>query len=123
MWTEIINTIIGILKDKRAEDKETRDGVCELLKHIGKTIESAALDIEAGEYPHGKCGELQVYSLELVHYLEGKVDPEDLKALEAQLIEASNVERDFAKREDPDTITKLFFASAYFQAMGNLNRV
>jgi hypothetical protein len=123
MWTEIINLIVGFLRDKKEEDKEVRKQVCELLKHIGKTIESAAGDIEAGEYPHGKCSELQIYSKELVTYLQGKLPDEKLKELEAQLIEASNIERDFAKRGDPDTITKLYFASAYFQAMGALHGV
>lgn len=123
MVSELIDAcknIVHLITDVRQQEKEKKMKVSEVLFEISNILSDTANQINNGEYPHGNCVLMQRLAEKLHLVLDGITEPEDNERLKSILLESSNLEKEYANREDPETIQQLERAGAEFKAMGIL---
>ena len=112
--------IVHLIKDVREQEKERKLKVSEVLFEISNILTDTSNQINEGTYPHGNCVLMQRLAEKLHLVLDGITDPEDNEKLKTILLESSNLEQEYANREDPATIQQLERAGAEFKAMAIL---
>lgn len=80
-------------------------------------MKDTADKLKKDEYPHGNCVILEKLSLKLEDELKGVIEEDELKNLVSQLLTASNIEKEFALRKEPETISEIEIASGEFRTM------
>lgn len=118
MWAEIGKTLFdligGILGNKISMKEEQKKKIGSKLFAIHDLLNQTADDLENNIYPHGNCEALRVVTEELKPLLEPHFDIEKVNEIYKMMMNASNVELDFAKRGEPQTIILLRRASGTF---------
>lgn len=102
-------------------DSKVRVGV--LLEEISKILQDTADKISINEYPSFNCFLMEKMCNNLHFQITGIVPEEQLNVLYEALKEASQVEKQFALRDDPKTVESLYNAAAEFKALGMMLKV
>ena len=109
------NFIDFFVKNKQiTEEKKLK--ISKILEDISLILVDTADKFDRGEYPHGNCVVMQNLSSSLCKKLEGMVEQQDLKKLEKSLMDASFLEKLYAKRNE-ETIKALQIASGEFKSL------
>jgi hypothetical protein len=126
----MIDTCIGLLKDvidlvvkNKQIEKENKFRVAILLEEMSKVLEDTATKLSKNEYPHFNCALMDKMSDHLNFRLTDFVPKEQLEELHNSLREASQVEKQFATREEPRTISSIYEAAATFKTFSLLLKV
>lgn len=117
---DICKTIIENLKNEEKLKFEEKLRVSNLLNEISKVLEDTAIKLKSDEYPNYNCALLHKLSDNLHFHLIDYVRPEVLDDLHSALMVASQIERTFAIRNEPETIPMVETAAAKFKAMSML---
>jgi hypothetical protein len=120
MWFELIKMLVTIAQHKREVNIEKREAVSKLYSKMSQLLSDTALELSRDIYPQGNCAAMWTLSENLIQYLQDKVNPEELQLLSQLLKECSQLEREFAARQDPDTIKVIFEAAGRLQALSML---
>jgi hypothetical protein len=126
----MIDTCIGLLKDvidlvvkNKQIEKENKFRVAILLEEMSKVLEDTATKLSKNEYPHFNCALMDKMSDHLNFRLTNFVPKEQLEELHNSLRETSQVEKQFATREEPQTISSIYEAAATFKTFSLLLKV
>jgi hypothetical protein len=126
----MLDVCISLLKDsvdllvKSKEMKsENKVRVSILLGEMSSILEDTANKISKNEYPHFNCAIMEKMSNHLHFHLKDYIPENQLNELHKSLIETSQVEKQFATREDNETISSLFNAAATFKTFSLLLKV
>jgi hypothetical protein len=126
----MIDTCIGLLKDvidlvvkNKQIEKENKFRVAIILEEMSKVLEDTAAKLSKNEYPHFNCALMDKMSDHLNFRLTNFVPKEQLEELHNSLREASQVEKQFATREEPRTISSIYEAAATFKTFSLLLKV
>lgn len=126
----MIDTCIGLLKDvidlvvkNKQIEEENKFRVAILLEEMSKVLEDTAIKLSKNEYPYFNCALMDKMSDHLNFRLTDFVPEEQLKELHDSLKEASQVEKQFAIREEPQTIPSIYRAAATFKSFALLLKV
>jgi len=114
--TNFVILIFQSVKDKEEKDKEK---ISFLLEKISETLENVAMSLEKNEYPHQKCEEMRFYSQELISSVDGILKKEVLDELNQSLMNATELERLYAERNQ-DSINQISVCAGKFKAMSVL---
>lgn len=117
---DICKSIIDNLRKDEELRFEEKLRVSTLLNEISKVLEDTAQKLKSDEYPHYNCALLEKLSDNLHFYLIDYVRPQVLDDLHTALREASQIEKTFAIRKEPETIPMVESAAAKFKAMSML---
>jgi hypothetical protein len=90
---------------------------------MSELIVDAAKDISQDVYPQGKCAAMWTVSENLLDYLSGKVNQEELIMMSELLQSCSQLEKEYATRKDPETIRYLFDAAGRLHGLSILYSV
>ena len=111
-----------VLKGKEMRhDTKVRAGI--LLEEIAKILEDTANKLSVNEYPHFNCALMEKMCDHFHFHLTGAVPEDQLDELYESMKEASQVEKQFAIRHEPDTIPSIFKAAGEFKALGLLLKI
>lgn len=113
------NVIDFIQKDKEIES-ENKQKISVVLEDISKLLQDTADKLKNDEYPHANCIALKKLSDNLRTELLEVVEHDKVDGLHMQLVKASQIEREYAFRKQPNTITVIENASGEFKAMAIL---
>jgi hypothetical protein len=126
-------TILGVIKDlfgfkeSLAKAKvERRARIADLLIAVGDCLEHAAADIRRGNYPSGRCYEIEQYAKDLPAKVDVEIGWDKAYDLGKALEEAHEVEQLFNERTKPEgerDLQKIEEAAGLFHALGNIVRV
>jgi len=126
----MLDVCISLLKDsvdllvKSKEMKsENKMRVSILLGEMSSILEDTANKISKNEYPHFNCALMEKMSNHLHFQLKDFIPEVQLNELHKSLIEASMVEKQFANREDGETIPSIFNAAATFKTFSLLLKI
>jgi hypothetical protein len=126
----MLDVCISLLKDsidllvKSKEIKsENKMRVSILLGEMSSILEDTANKISKNEYPHFNCALMEKMSNHLHFQLKDFIPEVQLNELHKSLIEASMVEKQFANREDGETIPSIFNAAATFKTFSLLLKI
>jgi hypothetical protein len=102
---------------------ETRLRISTILFEISSILQDTADKLKKDEYPHANCVAMTSLSNNLHFILIDLVDMDVLDKLHNLLIEASQVEKQFAIRKEPNTIPMIEEAAGEFKAMSLILKV
>jgi hypothetical protein len=120
MWFDLIKMLITIAQHKKEVNIEQKERVSKLYSEMSNLLSETALDLSKDIYPAGKCATMWTLSENLLEYLQDKVNDEELQLLGQMLRSCSQLEREYATRQDPDTIKIIFEAAGRLQALSML---
>lgn len=120
---DICKTIIETLRKSKELRLDDRLRVSTILEEISKIILDTAEKLKIDEYPHYNCALLEKLSERLHFHLIDFVKPADLDNLHDTLKEASQIEKTFALRKEPETIPSLEEAAAEFKTLSILIKI
>jgi hypothetical protein len=113
---KIGSLVVDIFKNYREDDEEKKERVAELLDKISNLLEDLHVDLMVGEYPHGKCAEMELLAAHLKDVLKDHLEEEYLEMLVKNLNSAIEIEKLYAYRDDPEILNDIKRASGYFRA-------
>lgn len=120
MWLDIVKFIISKYQDSKKLKIESRNRLSDIFSEISELIYSTVDKLKSDIYPQHSCFILKSLSEEIIIHLKEITDVEILKDLHEKLIQASNLEAEYAKRKDEHTIEKLIYIGAKFKSLAIL---
>ncbi len=119
----LLKDSVDLLVKSKEMKSENKMRVSILLGEMSSILEDTANKISKNEYPHFNCAIMEKMSNHLHFHLKDFIPENQLNELHKSLIEASQVEKQFATREDGKTISSLFNAAATFKTFSLLLKV
>lgn len=120
MWFDLIKMLVTIAQHKREVNINERERISKVYSEMSTLLTDTALDLSKDVYPVGKCAAMWTLSENLLKYFEDKVNPEELELLNQMLRSCSQLEREYATRQDPETIKMIFETAGRLQALSML---
>ena len=123
MISEIIDVCKSIIdytlrhNDIKEQNKEK---ISQLLLEISEILDDTAEKLSNDDYPHNNCVVMERLSSELHSNLLEYLPKKDINVLRDSLIEASQVEKQFALRKEKETIPSIERAAGEFKVMSML---
>lgn len=112
--------LVDVFKEKHSFTEDETERIYSCLSEIAELLDEVAYDLEAGDYPHGKCAQMDLLSKYLYNELNGKISEEYLHLLVDNLNYATELEKLYAYKGDPEKIKDIEKAAGYFRAAGVL---
>jgi hypothetical protein len=123
---KVASSLFGLFKGASALDKAKAEGLAVLLEKVADCLVATTVAIRGGQVPHGECGRLQTYAMELPQALDGFMAAEKATDLGDLLLSAYRVEGlayDLAQTSDREAhLAQLEEASGKFRATADLIR-
>lgn len=120
----MLDICIGLLKDAieviskyKGERKEKKLQISVILQEISDLLKNTADMLSEDKYPSFNCALMEKMSNHLKYHMEDIVPKEQLQELFLSLLEASQVEKQFALRKEEETIPKIYEAAATFKSL------
>jgi hypothetical protein len=120
---DLAKSLVDFLKKEDELRLEQRLRVSSLLEEISKILLDTSEKMKKDEYPHYNCVLMENVSNQLHFYLIDHVPTEQLDTLHKSLIEASQVEKQFATRKETDTIPQIEKTAAEFMSLALMMRL
>lgn len=117
---ELCKSAIDLFYKSKETRQDTKLRVGVLLEEISKILTDTADKLSKNEYPHFNCALMGKMCDHLHFHITGIVPEEQLEELYIALKEASQVEKQFYLRHEPDTISSIYKAAGEFKALGLL---
>ena len=119
---DICKSIIDLISKDNEVRLETRLRMSTILLEISQVLQDTADKLKKDEYPHSNCAVMERLSNNLHFILIDLVNMDVLDNLYELLVQSSQVEKQFATRNDPDTIPTIEKAAGEFRAMSMILR-
>lgn len=116
------SALVLVFKSKEMK-QETKLRVGILLEEISKLLLDTADKLSNDVYPMFNCSLMEKMCGHLHYHIQGIIPEEQLDKLYVALREASQVEKQFALRHDPDVIPSIYEAAAEFKALSLMMKV
>jgi hypothetical protein len=113
------NVLDFVIQNKTIKNNQ-KETISNILLEISNILEDTANKLSIGEYPHGNCIVMERLSNNLHFNLIDLVPQEDIDRLHDSLLKSSNLEKEYANRENPETIKSIKMASGEFKSMSIL---
>lgn len=113
------NVIEFIITNKKIED-DKKKSLSEILNNISEVLDNTAQSLKRDEYPHMNCVILDTLSKKLLEVISKYMSKEDTIRLSEILKQASEIEKQFSIRKEPNTIPELEKFAGEFKAMSLL---
>lgn len=120
---ELCKSAIDLFYKSKETSKNTKLRVGILLEEISNILKDTADRLSKDEYPHFNCFLMEKMCDKLHFYITGIVPEEQLDELYDALKEATQVEKQFALRQDPNTIPAIYKAAAEFKSLSLMIKV
>lgn len=125
MWEKIatilFDTTCDFIKNKANAEKEKRQRLARVCLSVSNLLNEAANDLNNDEYPHGKCSSMHTLCDSMYEVLKDLTTKEKCDELMSIMRNASNLEVEFARRNDPDTAIQLQIAAGAFYSIYLIN--
>lgn len=121
---QIANLIFDVKSKFRKNDRT--EEISALLKNIGDTINTVAMNLEKNLYPHQKCAEMEFYMRHLESAIKDKITDSEFNELQQNINQAVQVERLFGEMQSLSAeqrrynLSKLYALSGTFIAAAEL---
>lgn len=123
MWFDVIKMFVTIAQHKKEQDLAQRIRISKLYFEMSELLVNTVTDLRNNVYPQGKCATMWALSEDVLNYLQDKINDEELKMLHDMLHSCSQLEKEYATREDPETIKKMFDAAGRLHSLSILYSV
>lgn len=120
---ELCKSTIDLFYKSKETRHDTKLRVGILLEEISKILTDTADKLSKDEYPHFNCALMEKMCDHLHFHMTGVISEEQLEELHLVLKEASQVEKQFALRYEPNTIPSIYKAAGEFKALGLLIKI
>lgn len=120
---DLCKNVLDFLKKEEDLRLEQKLRIASILQNISNILKDTAQKLRLGDYPHYNCVLMEKLSNELHLHLIDYVRVDELDNLHKVLIEASQVEKQFALREEPETIPEIEKAAAEFESLSMFIRL
>lgn len=120
---DLCKNIIDLVKKEREVKLEEKLRISSILEEISNILIDTSNKIKSNEYPHYNCILMEKMANELHFHLLDHVSPQELDNLHQVLKEASQVEKQFAQRENPETLIEIDKAAAEFKALSMFMKI
>ena len=120
MWFDLIKMLITIAQVKREVNINERERISKLYSEMSQLLTDTALDLSKDIYPAGKCATMWTLAENIIEYLKDKINEEELQLISQMFRSCSQLEKEYATREDPDTIKIMFETAGRLQALSML---
>ena len=117
---DICKNVFDMISKNEKENREKIEKIANVMEEISKVLDDTSEKLIKDEYPHNNCIIMEILSKKLHESINEYLTEDESKELENSLLEASQVEKQFALRKEPDTIPLLQKASGKFKAMSIL---
>jgi hypothetical protein len=120
MWIEILKyskDIVQFFISKNIEDKQK---LSKIYSDISDVIMDVAFNLEKDTYPYFSCSVMESLSKSLYEKSIGILSEDDSRKFEGLLFHASKLEREFARRNEPEVIDELKTTAGEFKALSIL---
>jgi len=115
--------ICQVLDKKRMIKQDAKLRLSVVLDEISRIMDDTVEKLKSDKYPHGNCVILENLSENLHKHLSEYVKSDDLKKLDKSLSESLIVEKYYALRKDPNTISEIERASGEFKSLSLLMKL
>lgn len=123
MWFDVIKMLVTIAQHKKEVNIAQRERVSKMYLQMSELLVDTVKDLRSDVYPHGKCATMWSLAENVLNYLQDKVNDEELKMLHEMLHSCSQLEREYATRQDPATINAMFEAAGRLHTLSILYSV
>jgi hypothetical protein len=120
MWLDIIKFINDNFHKIKYQKEENRKRIAKILEEISNSIEGVSSSLKSDLYPHYSCMVLSELANNFVSELKGSIEDEKLDTFHKLLLQASNIETQYALRKEENVISQLDSISAKFKAISLL---
>jgi hypothetical protein len=117
---DICKNVLDFVIQNNTIKKNQKETISNILLEISNILEDTANKLSIGEYPHGNCVVMERLSNNLHFNLIDFVPQDDIDRLHENLIKSSNLEKEYANRENPETINSIKIAAGEFKSMSIL---
>jgi len=117
MWLDVIKFIKDLFTGIIKEDDERREKVSKILEEMSVILLDVSDKLERNEYPHYSCSLMSSLTDRLYDITKNVIRVEEQDKFFKLLKECSNLEREFALREELGTIVRLREVSAEIKAL------
>jgi len=120
---ELCKSVIDLFYKSKDIRQDTKLRVGVLLEEISKILIDTADKLSKDEYPHFNCGLMEKMCDHLHFHITGIIPEIQLNELYVALKEASQVEKQFSLRHEPNTISSIYKAAGEFKSLGLLIKI
>lgn len=117
---DLVKNLVDIAQKTKTVNIQYKEKISKLLTEISDVLTDTALKLRNDEYPHMNCAILERLSSNLQFYASDIISLDDANILRTALLEASQIEKLFAIRNEKDTIHGIEKAAGEFRAMAIL---
>lgn len=120
---DLCKNALEYIKTNKHAKLELKLRISVLLEEISKLLEDTASKLEKDEYPHFNCALLEKMTNHLHFHLIEHVPQDEVDNLRKVLLESTQIEKEFAKRKEPETIPQIKKAAGEFKAMSLIMKI
>ena len=120
---ELCKEALSYITNNKKTKIELKLRISVLLEEISNLLEDTATKLEKDEYPHFNCALLEKMTNHLHFHLQEHVPEKQVDELRNTLLNSTQVEKEFNKRHEFDTIPNLKKAAGEFKAMSLLLKI
>ena len=120
MWTEIISVCKELMQHYFNSKKEDKEKLAKLFSSISEILQETSIKLSNDEYPHYHCSIMNSLSQELIMYCTGVIEDNKTIKFTDMLLECSKLEREYANRQDPNSIKTLMVSAGEFKSLSML---
>lgn len=120
---ELCKNALEYINTNKHAKSELKLRISVLLEEISKLLEDTANKLEKDEYPHFNCALLEKMTNHLHFHLMEHVPQDEVDSLRKVLLESTQIEKEFTKRNEPETIPQIKKAAGEFKAMSLIMKI
>jgi len=120
---DLCKNIIDYLRNENQLRLEDKLRVSMILNEISDILLDTSNKLKLDEYPHYNCVLMEKLANDLHFRLIDHIKPDELDKLHSVLMEASQIEKQYTWRKDPQTIPSIEKAAAEFKSFSILMKV
>lgn len=120
MWFDLIKLLVTIAQHKKETDQKQKERVSKMFLQMSDLLAETAKELAFHSYPQGKCAAMWALAEDFLNYVQDKINEDEFKLVSGLLHSCSQLEREYANREDPQTIKDLFLASGQLHSLSIL---
>lgn len=120
---DLCKNALEYIKTSKHAKLELKMRISVLLEEISKLLEDTAIKLEKDEYPHFNCALLEKMTNHLHFHLIEHVPQDEVDNLRKVLLESTQVEKEFTRRNEPETIPQIKKAAGEFKAMSLIMKI
>lgn len=123
MWLDIMKLIFDFIGKSENMKAEKKLKISEVFQDISDLLEETVDDLNNDIYPHGKCTSMAHLAENMTELMKGYLADDKLEELTFMLKDACRLEKEFAKRKDPESILDIQTTSGMFNSFSIMYKI